>query len=61
MPLYFQKLLTILLLGMGVGYLAPWLMSTIPPEPADEALLLCGAVIVLFIVWLRLNDNPLTS
>lgn len=52
-----QKLFVMLLLAIGIAYGAPWLLSALPPEPADGALLICGFMIGVFIARQRLFDE----
>lgn len=55
-----QKLFALLLLAIGIGFTAPSLLSAVGPEQADEALLISGFAVGLFIVRRRLSAERLT-
>jgi hypothetical protein len=57
MTIIIQKLLAMLLLATGIGLAAQTLLSSVSPEPAEGALLICGFVSGLFIAWQRLNNE----
>lgn len=57
MSIFYQKLFAMCLLAICISFAVPWLLSDFPHEPADEAPLLCGLVIGVFIARQRLNGE----